>query len=60
MGMKTGKVFTVTTHGEPLAPASVISYHRTLSSVLSRAVKWGYIQINPAGRRSGKTQPRRP
>ena len=48
VGMKTGKAFTVTTHGEPLAPASVISYHRTLSSVLSRAVKWGYIQINPA------------
>ena len=48
VGMKTGKAFIVTTHGEPLAPASVISYHRTLSSVLSRAVKWGYIQINPA------------
>lgn len=45
---KTDKVFTITTHGEPLAPASVISYHRTLSSVLSRAVKWGYIQSNPA------------
>ena len=48
VGMKTTRAFTVTTHGEPLAPASVISYHRTLSSVLSRAVKWGYIQINPA------------
>lgn len=42
------KAFTVTTHGEPMAPASVISYHRTLSSILSRAVKWGYIQSNPA------------
>lgn len=38
----------MTTHGEPIAPASVISYHRTLSSILSRAVKWGYIQSNPA------------
>ena len=37
VGMKTGKAFTVTTHGEPLAPASVISYHRTLSSVAGRA-----------------------
>ena len=26
----------------------MISYHRTLSSILSRAVKWGYIQTNPA------------
>jgi integrase len=46
--MKTARAFTLTIHGEPLAPASVISYHRTLSSVLSRAVKWDYIQINPA------------
>ena len=46
--MKTNKAFTLTTHSDPLAPASVISYHRTLSSVLARAVKWGYIQVNPA------------
>ena len=31
-----------------MAPASVISYHRTLSSILTRAVKWGYLQSNPA------------
>jgi len=48
VGMKTNKAFTLTTHSNPLAPASVISYHRTLSSILCRAVKWGYIQINPA------------
>lgn len=46
--MKTNKAFTLTAHSEPLAPASVISYHRTLSSILNRAVKWGYIQANPA------------
>lgn len=48
LAMKLNQAFTVITHGEPMAPASVISYHRTLSSILSRAVKWGYIQINPA------------
>ena len=48
VGLKLSRAFTLTTHSEPLAPASVISYHRTLSSVLSRAVKWGYIQLNPA------------
>ena len=48
LGLKVSRAFTLTTHGEPFAPASVISYHRTLSSILSRAVKWGYIQINPA------------
>lgn len=46
--LRIAKAFTVTTHGEPLAPASVISYHRTLSSILSRAVRWGYIPSNPA------------
>ncbi len=48
VGMKTPKAFSVTTQGEPLAPASVIAYHRTLSSILGKAVKWEYIQINPA------------
>ena len=48
LGERTSKLFTLTSHGEPLAPASVLSYHRTLSSVLARAVKWGYIQTNPA------------
>lgn len=48
LDIKLAKAFSMTTHGEPLAPASVISYHRTLSSILSRAVKWGYIQTNPA------------
>ncbi len=48
VGMKTSRAFTLTTHADPLAPASVISYHRTLSSVLSHAVKWGYIAVNPA------------
>lgn len=41
-------LFTLETHSEPLAPASVLSYHRTLSSVLAHAVKWGYISTNPA------------
>ncbi len=48
LGVKAKRIFDFTTHGEPLAPASVLSYHRTLSSVLARAVKWGYLQVNPA------------
>ncbi len=48
LGLKLTKAFVVTTHGEPMAPASVLSYHRTLSSILTRAVKWGYIPNNPA------------
>lgn len=48
LGMKTTKAFHITAHREPLAPASIMSYHHTLSSILAKAVKWGYIQSNPA------------
>ena len=48
LGMKLAKAFTVTTHTEPLAAASVISFHRTLSAILGKAVKWEYIASNPA------------
>ena len=38
----------MTTHGEPLAPATIRAYHRTISSVLEKAVKWHCIPSNPA------------
>ncbi|MCQ5028667.1 site-specific integrase [Flavonifractor sp. DFI.6.63] len=34
----------------PLKPGTIHTYHRVLSAVLFRAVKWGYIQTNPAAR----------
>lgn len=43
-----GKLFTLASHVEPLAPATVLSYHHTVSTILSRAVKWGYLSSNPA------------
>ena len=43
-----GKLFTLASHVEPLAPATVLSYHHTVSTILSRAVKWGYLASNPA------------
>lgn len=36
----------------PLAPASVHRYHAVLSAALSQAVKWGWIDRNPAERAS--------
>ncbi len=48
LGMKTTKLFKLEASEEPLSPATIISYHHTLSAILSKAVKWGYIQINPA------------
>ncbi len=34
--------------GGKLAPNSVRAYHRIISSILTKAVKWGYIPYNPA------------
>lgn len=48
LGTKTDKLFDVTKHGEPLAPATIRSYHRTISSILEKAVKWNCIPMNPA------------
>lgn len=36
--------------GGKLSPGTVNTYHRVLSAVLFRAVKWGYIAANPASR----------
>lgn len=41
-------LFTVRKDTTPLAPATVHSYYRTLSSILERAVKWRFIPSNPA------------
>lgn len=42
------RVFEFSRDMTPLKASSVHSYFRTLSSVLSKAVKWGYITSNPA------------
>lgn len=34
--------------GGKLSASSVRTYHRVVSSILSKAVKWGYIPFNPA------------
>lgn len=48
LDMKTEKLFDLADHGEPLAPATIRSYHRTISSILEKAVKWNCILNNPA------------
>lgn len=48
LGVKPGQAFRFEKDMTPLAPATVLSYHRTLSAILTKAVKWGYLQINPA------------
>lgn len=42
------EVFTTLRDFTPLKPGTIHTYHRTLSAVLYRAVKWGYIKSNPA------------
>lgn len=48
LDVPSGKLFDLTAHTEPLSPSTVLSYHHTISTILSRAVKWGYLQSNPA------------
>lgn len=50
LGQKTERLFTIQTDTTPLAPATLRSYHRTLSSVLEKAVKWQCIASNPTDR----------
>ncbi|WP_099204620.1 tyrosine-type recombinase/integrase [Scatolibacter rhodanostii] len=50
IGEDFNKVFTVQKDERPLEGNSALSYHRTLSAVLSKAVKWNYIEQNPAAR----------
>lgn len=46
--MEFADAFNIKRKTEPLSPKSIISYHATLSAVLSKAVKWKYIEKNPA------------
>ncbi|NLB35884.1 MAG: tyrosine-type recombinase/integrase [Clostridiales bacterium] len=48
LNVKVHELFTVVKNLEPLSPSTVRSYHRLISSILTKAVKWGYITYNPA------------
>lgn len=50
IGLEVKELFAVNTDTTPLAPSTIHSYHRTISSILERAVKWKYIHSNPAER----------
>lgn len=41
-------LFRTKRDNSPLKPGTVLAYHRALSAVLGKAVKWGYIDTNPA------------
>ncbi len=47
-GQAVKELFTINTDTTPLAPATIRSYHRTISSILEKAVKWQIIPRNPA------------
>lgn len=48
IGRSVDDLFVIQTDSSPLSPATVHSYHRTLSSILERAVRWRLISSNPA------------
>ena len=47
MGRPMEEVFQVQRDMSPLSPVTVHAYHRVLSAVFAKAVKWGYIPENP-------------
>lgn len=48
LGLPYDECFTTQRNNEPLKPGTIHTYHRALSAVLYRAVKWKYIESNPA------------
>ena len=50
MGEKPENIFLIARDMTPLSPGTIHGYHRVLSAVLSKALKWGYIRDNPASR----------
>lgn len=48
LGTPFEELFTPVRDMTPLKPGTIHTYHRTLSAVLYRAVKWGCIKSNPA------------
>ncbi len=48
LGVKFSYAFKMEGEERRLAPNSVRSYHRIISSCLGKAVKWGYLPYNPA------------
>lgn len=48
IGMKYATAFDTVRDMNPLSAGTIHTYHRILSAVLFRAVKWGYISTNPA------------
>ncbi len=50
MGLEPKELFTFQKDMTPLKAGTIHTYHRVLSAVLFRAVKWGYIKSNPAAR----------
>lgn len=48
LNVKTSDIFSIKKNATPLSATTVRAYHRLISSMLSKAVKWGYISHNPA------------
>ena len=48
LGFKMSEIFRQEQSDKPLSSSSIQSYHLTISSILAKAVKWGYISFNPA------------
>lgn len=57
LGMKLTQAFTISKDMSPLSDRTVLSYHRVLSGIFTKAVQWEYINVNPCRKTDHPTDP---
>lgn len=58
LGAKTSALFDLSHDPTPLSDRTVLSYHRVLSGIMTKAVQWEYINYNPCSHSEHPTDPK--
>ena len=58
LGVKTSALFDLSHDPTPLSDRTVLSYHRVLSGIMTKAVQWEYINYNPCSHSEHPTDPK--
>ena len=56
--VKTSALFDLSHDPTPLSDRTVLSYHRVLSGIMTKAVQWEYISYNPCSHSEHPTDPK--
>lgn len=58
LGAKVSALFELSRDPTPLSARTVLSYHRVLSGIMTKAVQWGYINFNPCANSEHPSDPK--